>query len=108
MSRCPRCGAEHGMAWGTGDCGCEPDFDIGMNLSDVTPEEIEASRRRTERNHERLMKAPIRRAVIVIEGPDIDGLTSALTMLELKGFPESSEGRFEDKILRVKGVWRIE
>lgn len=28
--RCPYCGIKAGFAMGTGDCGCEPDYDVGF------------------------------------------------------------------------------
>lgn len=104
---CPHCGIEYGMAPGTGDCGCEEDFDVGFPLPTV--EETIAAAEATNRWAANYFGQPRKKVVIEMEGPGLDGLHTAMSFLELSGYLTNGEqsGSFEDDILQVKGTWKI-
>lgn len=104
---CPHCGIEYGMAFGTGDCGCEEDFDVGMGMP--TAAGAAASAQATESWSKAYFGAKPLKVQIELEGPGKMGLSAAMNFLELSNYLEEgeTEGTFQDTQLQVRGSWKL-
>lgn len=110
MSRCKHCGTEHGMACGTGDCGCEDTFDVGCDFEDSIQDAKE--REELEKYWEAYSNQPKKKVEITLEGPGIDGLKNAETCLWMAGFPHSlhdgkTSGTYTDVELGISITWKL-
>ena len=106
MSRCKHCGTEHGMAWGTGDCGCEDSFDVGAgDFGDGT------SQIRSDEWWTNYSSQPMKRVIIALEGPGLEGLRTAENMLFVAGYPPTdptiTSGSYTDKELMISIRWKM-
>ena len=107
MSRCKHCGTEHGMAWGTGDCGCEDSFDVGDGRFG---DDSDSNNERAEEWWNRYSSQPTKKVVIELEGPGLEGLRSAENMLFMANYPpcdNATSGTYTDPELLVSISWRF-
>ncbi len=106
MTKCKYCGDEHGMSWGTGDCGCQEEFDVGMgDLGDGSDQN------RAEEWWKNYSSRPIKKVEITLEGPGNEGLSTAESMLFMAGYPPTdpsvTSGSYTDLELMVSIRWRM-
>ena len=105
MTRCKHCGTEHGMAWGTGDCGCEDSFDVGPGEFGNGEGQIGA-----EEWWANYSSQPMKRVIIELTGPGLEGLRSAENMLFMANYPpcdNATSGSYTDPELLVSISWRF-